>query len=95
MNDRQNQNTGFTATHIVVALLGGAAVGASIALLTAPRSGAETRADLRRLADNARNRTVGLPHALAGAVEAGSDAFATSLAHSVKETKALKHNAHA
>ena len=90
MNDKQV--VGFSATQMVVALMGGAALGAGIALLTAPRAGAETRADLLRMAQNARSRTVGLPHALAGAAEAGSDAFAASLAES---TKATKHNSHA
>ncbi len=92
MNDKQSG--GFTATEMVVALVGGAALGAGIALLTAPRTGAETRADIVRLAQTARNRTVGLPHALAGAVEAGGDAFADSLANSTKAAAAGKHNHH-
>ncbi len=87
-----NENSGFTAGQMVVALLGGAALGAGIALLTAPRSGAETRADLLAMAQKTRNRAASLPHALAGAVEAGSDAFTGSLAHSAK---IAKHNSHA
>lgn len=33
----------FTGTHLLVAALGGAAAGAAVALLTAPRTGKETR----------------------------------------------------
>ena len=87
-----NESSGFTGGQMVVALLGGAAVGAGIALLTAPRSGAETRAELKAMAQTTRNRAASLPHALAGAAEAGSDAFTGALAQSAK---IAKHNGHA
>lgn len=87
-----NETSGFTGGQMVLALLGGAAVGAGIALLTAPRSGAETRAELLAMAQSTRNRAASLPHALAGAMEAGSDAFSGSLAQAAK---AAKHNSHA
>jgi gas vesicle protein len=43
-------------TNVLVALLVGAAVGGGIALLTAPRSGRETRERLRGLAGETRDR---------------------------------------
>ena len=90
MNNSANQ--GFTGGQVLLALIGGAAVGAGVALLTAPRSGAETRAEIRRLALSTRDQAMSLPNALAGAVEAGSESFSHSV---TAAAKAARHNAHA
>ena len=45
-----------SGTNVLIALLVGAAVGGGIALLTAPRSGRETREKLRGLAGETRDR---------------------------------------
>ena len=50
-------NRGYNATPLLVAFLAGAAVGAVTALLTAPRSGRETRARLGDAVRTARDRT--------------------------------------
>ena len=73
-----------------MALLGGAAVGAGIALLAAPKSGAQTRKELRNLALSARDRAMTLPNAVVGAVEAGSESFSHSLTAAAK-----RHTVHA
>lgn len=89
MNNQANQ--GFTGGQILLALLGGAAVGAGVALLTAPNSGAQTRAELRRLALSTRDRAMSLPSAVAGAVEAGSDSFSHSLTAAAKASRHTNH----
>jgi len=47
---------GYGSGNILVAFLAGAAIGGAIALLTAPRSGKETRARIRDGADDLRDR---------------------------------------
>lgn len=44
------------ASHVVLAFVLGGLVGAGIALLTAPRSGRETREKIRELSDESRKR---------------------------------------
>lgn len=49
-------SNGCGAGNIVLAFLAGAAIGGAIALLTAPRSGKETRAKIRDGADDLRHQ---------------------------------------
>jgi gas vesicle protein len=51
-----DENKGTSAGTIVLAFLAGAAIGGAIALLTAPRSGRETREKIRGSADDLRDR---------------------------------------
>lgn len=51
-----DESRGYGAGNIVLAFLAGAAIGGAIALLTAPRSGKETRAKIRDSADDLRQR---------------------------------------
>lgn len=60
----------YGAGTIVLATLGGAAVGAITALLLAPRSGRETRQQLAGYVDTAKNAVARVPEAL----KKGSDA---------------------
>ena len=73
---------GFGGSHLLIAFVTGAAAGAVMAYLTAPRSGKETREALQSWAQEARNKAGRLPHAMGQAVEratnAGKDAFAES-----------------
>ncbi len=62
---------GFGGMHLMVAFVGGAAVGAVVALLTAPRTGAETRARIKDLGK--------VPHALREAGDAAKSAFSDAL----------------
>ncbi len=56
-----------SATSLVLAFLAGAATGAAIALLTAPRTGRETRGRVRALAEDVAGRTPRVSLALNGA----------------------------
>lgn len=77
-----SENTGFSGGQVLFAFLGGAAAGAVVALLTAPQSGAKTRADIRNRARLTYDEASRMPKALAGAVGAARDAFNESLATS-------------
>jgi gas vesicle protein len=76
------EDTGFSGGQMLMALLGGAAAGAAVALLTAPQSGAKTRAQIRERALAVGETTANFPKALQGAVGAARDAFNESLAKS-------------
>lgn len=52
----QIERPGFSGTTVVLAVLGGAAVGAAVALLTAPKSGRETRALLKDKLNDTRDQ---------------------------------------
>lgn len=73
---------GFNGMKVFVAFAVGAAAGAAVAYLTAPRSGKETREALQAWARDARDKAASIPHALKHAVErgtkAGKEAFAES-----------------
>jgi gas vesicle protein len=64
---------------LFVAMLGGAAVGAVAAYLTAPRSGTESRQRLQAVADDTRETVQRVPFALRKATEAARDAFNEAL----------------
>jgi gas vesicle protein len=65
--------------HLLLAMLGGAAVGAVAAYLTAPRSGLETRRRIQIVADDARGTAERVPLAVRKATEAARDAFNETL----------------
>ena len=71
---------GFSGKQLLIALAAGAAAGAAVAYLTAPRTGKETRAAVQNWARDVRGKAVAIPHALRSAVEqgakAGQEAFA-------------------
>jgi gas vesicle protein len=78
MNSNENGNSiGFG--HLFLAMLGGAAVGAAAAYLTAPRAGLETRRRIQAVADDARGTAERVPLALRKATEAARDAFNETL----------------
>ena len=70
MNDTHRSST----TGLVLAFLAGAVSGAVLALLTAPRSGRETRSRLNDIARDAAGRAVRVPPALNGAYVRAADA---------------------
>ena len=73
------QREGFTGMGIILAFLGGAAAGATAALLLTPKTGEETRRDIRELADKSRKQVTRVPKALreaySQATEVAKDAF--------------------
>jgi gas vesicle protein len=79
-----NENQGFSGNQLLLAFAGGAAIGAVVALLTAPQSGAKTREVIRERAHRTADNAARLPRALQGAVGAASDAFTEALARNVE-----------
>lgn len=67
------------ASHLMLAFLSGAAAGAGVALLTAPRSGRETREALRSSYEGSRRRVERLPVALRSARDAARDELGHAL----------------
>jgi gas vesicle protein len=70
---------GSKGMNTLFAFLSGAAVGAITALLTAPASGAETRARLRARGQHERDRVRHLPAAFKAASVAAEEAFVSAL----------------
>ena len=72
----------INASQILIAFTTGAALGAAVAYLTAPRSGKETREALQVWARDARSKATRLPQAVREAVgrstQAGKEAFSES-----------------
>ncbi len=66
---------GFGMGGLLLAFLGGAVAGAAAALLTAPQSGAETRAGIGRLALRPKALVGRIPEAVADAADAFTDAM--------------------
>jgi len=69
-----NDSRGSSTTGLVLAFLAGAVSGAVVALLTAPRSGRETRDRIKDLARDAAGKTVRVPPALNGAYSRAAEA---------------------
>jgi gas vesicle protein len=82
----------YNGAQLILAFLGGAAVGAAAALLAAPGSGAETRDHLKRWGKDAQDVAGRVPNALRDAAtraaEAAKEAFHDAL--EVEETKELE-----
>jgi len=69
------ERSGFSGTDMLVAVVGAAAAGATIALLTAPRSGRDTRARISEYVDSGRDKARHLPGAMKSASHAARGAF--------------------
>lgn len=65
--------------HLVAAFLGGAAAGAAVALLTAPRSGRESRDRMRSYVEHRRDDATRLPSAVRAAGDAAREAFTDAM----------------
>lgn len=79
-----NERIGFSGTDMVLAVLGGAAVGAAVALLTAPRSGRETRARINEYANTGREKAKQFPDAVKAAGNAARTAFTDAMREPVE-----------
>jgi gas vesicle protein len=92
MND--NNDHGFNAGHVLLALMGGAIAGAGVAYLTAPASGAETRKRMRVMAHDTNEAARHVPDALRRATEAAREAFMEALElEEAPETKSRSQKA--
>jgi gas vesicle protein len=82
----------------ILLLLSGVAIGASVALLTAPMSGRDTRRKLKKvsgdLADKASRIPPAIRHAYKKARVAGKEAFAQSWNDSVTGARTIGPHAH-
>lgn len=68
-----SENSGFGAMGVILAFVGGAAAGAVAAVLLAPKSGVETRKDLKHFASEGVERAGRLPGAIREAYSQGSE----------------------
>jgi gas vesicle protein len=75
MTERQ----GFSGGHLVLAVAGGALVGAVVALLLTPKSGRELRSRMRELSSQAREKAARVPPAFGEATDVAREAFASAL----------------
>ncbi len=75
---------GFSGTDMLVAVLGGAAVGAAVALLAAPRSGRETRERLADYANSGKDKAKHFPGAMKAAGNAARTAFTDAMREPVE-----------
>lgn len=73
------EKTGFTGGQMLFAFFGGAAAGAAVALLTAPRSGAETRQLIGGAAESGKEVVKRIPEASRSATDAAKEAFAATM----------------
>ena len=84
-----NEPRTFSGSHLLIAFATGAAAGAAIALLTAPRSGREMRGALQDWARDVGGKASRLPHAVGQAFERASQAGRTAF------TETLRNDGHA
>lgn len=80
MSDR----SGYSGTDMLLAVLGGAAVGVTVALLTAPRSGRETRARITEFANSGKEKARHFPDAMKAAGSAARNAFTDAMREPVE-----------
>jgi len=71
--------SGAGAGGVLLAFLGGAALGVTAALFLAPRSGAEARAGVKQAVGNTRDQVRRARLAAREAAQAAREAFATSM----------------
>jgi gas vesicle protein len=73
------ERPGFSGTTVALAALGGAVAGAAVALLTAPRSGRETRERMNTFVKDGREKARHLPPAVKAASVAARNAFTEAM----------------
>lgn len=75
----------FSGTQILIAFVAGAAAGTAVALLTAPRSGRETRNAVQGWAREVSGKASRLPHAVGQAFEQASHAGKAAFAETMRD----------
>lgn len=86
------ENSGkYGASHIVLAVLGGAVAGATVALLFAPKTGKETRQQLGGYVNTTKEKVSRVPEALAAAGNAVVETMAAESAEISKELTVKRH----
>lgn len=79
-------NSGFTSSTVLLAFLAGAASGAVVALLLAPKSGRETRNDIRLLGSGIASKVAQVPNAVRAAYDSASSAAVTAYNENINES---------
>ena len=74
-----SQQSRYNGNHVIMALIGGAAAGVAVGYLTAPKSGRESRKQLRGYVQGGVDQGRAVPSALMEAGGAARDAFASSM----------------
>ena len=74
-----SETNGYSGGQLLLAFLGGAASGAAVALLTAPRSGAETRQLIGGAASSGKDAVKRIPEAGRSAASAAKEAFSETM----------------
>jgi gas vesicle protein len=78
------ERRGFSGAQMLLAVLGGAVAGAAVALVTAPRSGRETRARINDFANSGREKAKQFPDAVKAAGTAARVAFTDAMREPVE-----------
>jgi len=81
-------NNDLNSAHLLLAFLGGAAIGAGFAYLTAPRTGADTRQWITDNLATRRDEISKLPPALRAAYDAATEAAKTAYKESLAANQA-------
>ena len=76
------EREGFTGGQLLIAAAAGAVIGAAVALLLAPKTGAELRSKIKDLAATSKEKLSRVPKTFGDAADAARDAFVTSIDHS-------------
>ena len=80
-----SESNRYGGAHVLLAFLAGAAAGAVVAYLTAPRSGRESRENLREWAGEVRGKAARVPHAVREAYSKASEAAKTAFAEALRD----------
>lgn len=74
-----SERKAYNGSHLLVAFIGGAAAGAAVAYLTAPKSGREVRAQIGDYAKVGADKSKALPGAVKAAGSAAREAFGETI----------------
>ncbi len=81
-----NQHTRYSSGQLFATFLGGAATGVAIALLTAPKSGKESRERIAGYLHQKGDAAARLPSAVKAASHAAKEAFSQSVNHRIVQS---------
>ena len=76
------EKQGFTGGQLLIAAAGGAVIGAVVALLLTPKTGAELRSKIKDLAATSKEKLSRVPKTFGDATDAARDAFVSTLERS-------------